>query len=186
MRAGAGRAPPSPSRTTFRWVSGRGRGRAPSQRLPCRVAFVEAVPEADVALTVFPAQVDLAPVPEVQEIDESELEVLGHAAHVGDLLQRLLDDGGEALQALRARLPRRAIDHAAAGHRDALLFLPLPLTLGFRLHVRHPYAIHGAREGGNELLDLVTLEVALSHARHLSVPARRRSRALPWGRARRA
>src|SRR5262249_18611579 len=183
-------APPcrrSRSRACARDRSGRecrtgrtGSRRMASEWLSPGVAFVEAVPVTDRALAVFPAEVDLAPIAKVREVDEPKAQILGRAAELDDLAEPLLHLGGQALDALEAGAPGSPIDDAAAGQGDPLLLGPQPLPGLARLGVRRHHALHDTSQLRDERLHLGDREVTLSHG----WAAPRRSRALPWARAR--
>src|SRR5207245_2231141 len=91
------------------------------------VAFVQAVPVADLALAVFPAEVDLTPVAEVQEVDQAETDVLGRAAEFDDLAQPPTDLAGQPLDLGLVSAPGPTVENAAAGHGDPLLLGLHPL-----------------------------------------------------------
>src|SRR5215831_16496193 len=153
-----------------------------SQGLSPGVAFVEAVPVMDGVLAVFPAEVDLAPIAQVQEVDEPEAQILRRAAELDDRAEPLLHLGGQALDALDPGAPGPLVEHAATGQGDSLLLGLQLLTRLARLGVRRHHALHDAGQLRDQRLHLGDREVALSHG----WAAPRRSRALPWARARRA
>src|SRR6185369_1481098 len=95
--------------------------RTASEWLPPGVALVQAVPVANLALTILPAEVDLAPVAQVQEVDEAQAEVLGHAAQLGDRAEPTLHLGGQALDPVLVGPPRPAVEDAPAGQIDPAL-----------------------------------------------------------------
>src|SRR5207245_9912542 len=151
-----------------------------SEWLSPGVAFVQAVPVADLALAVFPAEVDLTPVAEVQEVDQAETDVLGRAAEFDDLAQPPTDLAGQPLDLGLVSAPGPTVENAAAGHGDPLLLGLHPLLRRPHLGVRRHHALHDVGELGDQRLHVGDREVALSHG----CPAPRRSRALPWARER--
>src|SRR2546425_11874117 len=153
-----------------------------SERLPPRVPLVEAVPVTDLAFTVLPAEVDLATVAQVREVHQAEPQVLRPAAELHDLLERLAHPFGQLLDPPSVRAPLRPVHDATAGQRDPRLLGPKALAQRGGLRMSGHRLAHERRERGDQRLHLARREVAISHG---STP-RRRSRAPPSARARRA